>query len=71
MRKHPAGAAGDLGDGLAAEAVQNLVERGLHRRQRREFLDQGIAGGHGFLAQDRVALGVGHGPRSSDCRHRR
>ena len=59
----PARAAGDLGDGLVAEAMQDLVERRLHRRQRRELLDQRIAGGHGFLAQDRVALGVGHGPR--------
>ena len=58
----PARAAGDLGDGLAAEAMQDLVQRRLHRRQCRELLDQGIAGGHGFLAQDRVALGVGHGP---------
>ena len=63
MRKHPARAAGDLGDGLVAETVQNLVERRLHRWQGRELLDQRIAGGHGFLAQDRVAPGVGHGPR--------
>ena len=60
----PARAAGDLGDGLAAEAVQYLVQRRLHRRQRRELLDQRVACGHRFLAQDRGALGVGHGPRS-------
>ena len=71
MRKTRRERAGDLGDGLVAETVQNLVERGLHRRQRRELLDQRIAGGHGFLAQDRVALGVGHGAGSSDCLRRR
>ena len=59
----PARAAGDLGDGLVAEAMQDLVERRLHRRQCRELLDQGVAGSDCFLAQDRVALGVGHGPR--------
>ena len=58
----PARAAGDLGDGLAAETVEDLVQRRLHRWQGRELLDQRVAGGHGFLAQDRVALGVGHGP---------
>ena len=63
MRKHPAGASGDLGDGLAAETVEDLVQRRLHRWQGRELLDQRIAGGHGFLAQDRVAPGVGHRPR--------
>ena len=42
--------------------MEDLVERRLHRRQRREFLDQRVAGGHRFLAQDRVALGVGHRP---------
>ena len=47
----------------SAEAVEDLVQRRLHRRQRRELLDQGIAGGHCFLAQDRVALGVSHRPR--------
>ena len=43
--------------------MEDLVQRRLHRRQRRELLDQRIAGGHGFLAQDRVAPGVGHRPR--------
>ena len=43
--------------------MQNLVERRLYRRQCRELLDQRVASGHGFLAQDRGALGVGHGPR--------
>ena len=62
MRKHPARASGDLGDGLAAETVEDLVQRRLHRRQCRELLDQGIAGSDRFLAQDRVAFGVGHGP---------
>ena len=42
--------------------MQDLVERRLHRRQRRELLDQRVAGSDCFLAQDRVALGVGHGP---------
>ena len=62
IRKHTARASGDLGDCLAAEAVEDLVQRRLHRRQRRELLDQRIAGGHRFPAQDRVALGVGHRP---------
>ena len=52
---------GDLGDGLMAEAVQDLIEGGLHRRQRGELLDQRIAGGDGLPAQDRVAIGTGHG----------
>ena len=39
-----------------------MVQRRLHRWQRRELLDQRIAGSDCFLAQDRVALGVGHGP---------
>jgi hypothetical protein len=36
-------AAGDLGDQIGAEAVKNLIERALHRRQGRQMLDHGVA----------------------------
>ena len=61
--QHPARAAGDLGDGLVPEAMHDLVERRLHRRQGRELLDEGVAPGGGLLADDGVAVVVEHGPR--------
>src|SRR3546814_1537038 len=36
-------AAGDLGDHVRAEALDDLVERTLHRRKRRELLDPAVA----------------------------
>ena len=61
--QHPARAAGDLGDRLVPEAVHDLVERRLHRRQGRELLDEGVAPGRGLLAYGGVAVVVEHGPR--------
>ena len=61
--QHPARAAGDLGHGVMAEAVDDLVERRLHRRQRAELLDERVALRHGLLAEHRVAVGVEDGPR--------
>ena len=60
--EHPAGAPGDLGDGLVSEAVDDLVEGRLHRRHGGELLDQGVARGDGLPAEHRVAVGVMDGP---------
>ena len=57
---HPAGAPGHLGDGLVAEVVHELVERGRDGRQRRELLDERVAGGKRLLRQDGVAVSVPH-----------
>ena len=46
-----------------AEAVDDLVEGRLHRRQGAELLDERVALRHGLLAQHRVAVGVEDGPR--------
>ena len=54
--------AGDLGDGLVPEALHDLVERRRHRRQRGELLDQRVALGLGFPADDGVAVRIGGGP---------
>ena len=56
-------AAGDLCDGLVPEAMHDLVERRLHRRQGRELLDEGVAPRGGLLADDGVAVVVEHRPR--------
>ena len=52
------GAAGDLGDKIGAEAVQDLVERALHRRQGRQVLDHPVAALDRFARDHRVAVGV-------------
>ena len=46
-----------------AEAVDDLIQRGLHRRQGSELLDQRVALRHRFLAQHGVAVGVEDRPR--------
>ena len=52
------GPAGHLGDELGTEAVQDLIERALHRRQRRQVLDHAVAALDRFTRDDRVPLGV-------------
>ena len=56
-------AAGDLGDGVRAEVVDDLVERALDGRQRGELLDQLVAPAHGLAAVHRVAVLVDDGAR--------
>jgi hypothetical protein len=41
-------AAGHFGDKIGAEAVQDLIERAIHRRQRRQMFDQAVAALDGF-----------------------
>ena len=53
---------GDFGDGVVPEAVDQLVESGLDRREGGEFLDERVAGGDGFLAEDGVSVAVDGGP---------
>ena len=60
--QHPARPARDLGDGLVPEAVHDLVERRLHRRQCRQLLDERVAPRHGLLAEHGVAVVVEHRP---------
>ena len=43
-------AAGDLGDHVGAEALDDLVERALHGRQRGELFDQRVAARDGLAA---------------------
>jgi hypothetical protein len=49
------GAAGDFGDEVRAEAVQDLIERALHRRQCREVLDHAVAAFDRLAGDDRIA----------------
>ena len=51
-------APGDLGDEIGAEAVQDLIERALHRRQRGEMLDHAVAAFDRLARNDRIAVGV-------------
>ena len=51
-------AAGHLGDHVRAEALNDLVERARHRRQRGELLDQTVAARDGFTALDRLAVAI-------------
>ena len=51
-------AAGDFGDKIGAEAVQDLVERALHRRQCGQVLDYPVAAFDRLARNDRVAVGV-------------
>ena len=61
--KHPARAPGDLRDLAVAEVVKNLVERGRHRRERGEPLDERVARGQRLLREHRVAVLVHHRAR--------
>ena len=47
--EHPSGAAGDLGHGVVAEAVHDLVQRRGHRREGGQLPDQLLALGEGLL----------------------
>ena len=60
--EHAPGPAGHLGDGVVAKVVNELVEGGLHGGKCCEPGDERIAGGHRFLAENGVAVLVGHGP---------
>ena len=68
----PARAARHLGHQVGAEALNDLVERAMDRRQRRQLLDQAVAAGdrlaalHGLAvaidrARGEIALAVGEG----------
>ena len=59
---HPTAAPGHLGDGLMAEVVHDLVERGGYGRQRRELLDECVAGGQRLPGEHRVPVPVDHRP---------
>jgi hypothetical protein len=49
-------ASGNLRHLVCAEALHDLVERALHRRQRRELLDQAVAAFNGLTALHRLAV---------------
>src|SRR3546814_18498635 len=51
-----------LGDQIGPEVVENLVERGGHRRQRRQMFDQPVATIDGVAGLDRLPILVGDGP---------
>ncbi len=51
-------AARHLGHQLRAEALDDLIERAMHRRQRSELLDQAITAGNGLAALDGLAITV-------------
>ena len=51
-------AAGHLGDHVGAEALDDLVERAGHGRQRGELLDQAVAARDGLAALDRLAVAI-------------
>ena len=53
-------AAGDLGDLVDAEPLDDRVERGRDRRQRAELLDHAVPRGQRRAAQDRSALVIDH-----------
>ena len=57
-------APGDLGDEIGAEAVQDLIERALDRRQGRKMLDHVVAPLDGLPRNDRIAVGVISGARA-------
>ena len=56
--------AGDLGDEIGAEAVQDLIERALDRRQGRQMLDHVVAPFDGLARDHRIAVGVISGARA-------
>src|SRR3546814_17387889 len=47
---------------IGPEVVENLVERGGHRRQRRQMFDQPVATIDGVAGLDRLPILVGDGP---------
>src|SRR3546814_5112145 len=51
-----------LGDHIRPEMVEDLVERGWHRRQRCQMFDQSVATIDGIAGLDRLAILVGDGP---------
>ena len=61
--QHPARAPGDFRDRLVPEMLHDLVERGRHRRERRELLDQRVALRDRLPAEHGVAVTVEHRPR--------
>ena len=54
----PARAARHLGHQLRAEALDDLVERAMDRRQRRQLLDQAITAGDGLAALHGLAIAI-------------
>ena len=68
---HPAAAPGHFGDGLMAEVVHELVQGGLHGRQRRQTLDERIARGQRLLGEHRVPVPGRPSAGSSGARPRR
>ena len=52
----PARAARHLGDHVGAEALHDLIERAMNRRQRRQLLDQAVAARDGVPALHRLAV---------------
>ena len=50
--------AGDLGDDVRAEALDDLVECARNRRQRCEMLNQAVAASDGFAALDGLAVAI-------------
>ena len=61
--EHAARAACDLRHGVVPETVNDLIQRGLHRRQRAELLDQRVALRQCLLAEHRVVVGIEDRPR--------
>ena len=56
---------GDLGDEIGAEAVQDLVERALHRRQCCQMLDHPVAAFDRLARNHRIAVGIVGRPREN------
>ena len=60
--EHPPGAAGDLGHGVVAEAVHDLVQRRGHRREGGQLPDQRLALGEGLLGEHGIPVFIDGGP---------
>src|SRR6516162_7953093 len=58
LADYAARASRDLGNDLRAEALDNLVERARHGRERGELFDQAVTALDGFSALDRVAVAI-------------
>ena len=56
--EHPAGAAGDLGHGVMAEVVHDLIEGGGHGREGGQLPDQRLAFGEGLLGEHGVPVTI-------------